>query len=407
MKYILRLLWCTFLSINIGITLASTNHDPILVAVIMVKNEETVMEATLQPFVDGGVDSFFVFDTGSTDNTIAVTQEFFEKNNVAHGCIMQEPFINFAASRNRALDLAHEKFPNAAFMIMFDAEWYLNDARSLVDFCRSCLEQHDHHSSYSIRLLNTAQDFYSARLIRCNRGIRFAGVVHECFYSQQEVRVPGNIYFSYQPAALGVEKSAQRFIRDRELLYQEYRNNPCDTRTLFYLARTCEDLGNLEEAYHLYKKRIAMVGWPEEDYMAVYRLAQTVEKLSYSNTNYSWEEALGYYLKSYEMRPTRAEPLVSIAHYYVVRDRMDAAFLFAKRAVEVPYPSADVLFVQKYVYDYYRYEVLARCSWYINEFKIGHYAAEKAFEARPDYDLARRNAEAYRWKESVIAAQAA
>ena len=57
-------------------------YDPLLVVVIMVKNEETVMRATLQPFVDGGVDSFFVFDTGSTDNTIAVTEEFFAENGI-------------------------------------------------------------------------------------------------------------------------------------------------------------------------------------------------------------------------------------------------------------------------------------------------------------------------------------
>ncbi|HLJ31873.1 MAG TPA: hypothetical protein VKU36_05515, partial [Candidatus Babeliales bacterium] len=54
-----------------------TDYDPILVVVLMVKNEETVMRATLQPFVDAGINSFFIFDTGSTDNTISVTQTFF------------------------------------------------------------------------------------------------------------------------------------------------------------------------------------------------------------------------------------------------------------------------------------------------------------------------------------------
>src|SRR5579863_731223 len=100
-------------------------YDQILVVVLMVKNEETVMRATLQPFIDGGIDSFFIFDTGSTDNTITVTQEFFRKNNITKGYIEEEPFIDFATSRNHALERAEKKFPNAGFMLMLDAEWYL------------------------------------------------------------------------------------------------------------------------------------------------------------------------------------------------------------------------------------------------------------------------------------------
>src|SRR5436190_22697761 len=118
-----------FLLFYINIFLSkSLIYDPILVAVIMVKNEEHVIRETLQPFIDGGIDSFFVFDTGSTDKTIETTQTFFKQNNITNGYIEQEKFIDFATSRNRALELAHQKFPHAAFMIMFDAEWYINDA---------------------------------------------------------------------------------------------------------------------------------------------------------------------------------------------------------------------------------------------------------------------------------------
>jgi len=370
-------------------------YDPILVAVIMVKNEETVMQKTLQPFVDGGVDTFFIFDTGSTDNTIAVTQEFFDTNNIQHGYIQQEPFINFAASRNRALELAQQQFPNAAFMVMFDAEWYLNDAHALVDFCNLCLTRNDMYASYLIRILNSALDFYTPRLIKCNCNVRFEGVVHEIICSQNIVKVPENIYFEYLPETKGIEKSAQRYFRDRKLLYKEYYKNPRDTRNLFYLARTCEDIGNLEEAYDLYKQRIALIGWDEEDFMSVYRLAQTVEKLSYQNENYRWHEALGYYLQAYKMRPNRAEPLISIAYYYVHQDDMHTAFLFARRAIEIPYPYKDVLFVQKHAYDYLRYELLARCAWYIDEFEIGEQAAKNALQVHPEYKHAQHNVRCY------------
>jgi len=388
------LLYC---ALFISITLHTTEpaHNPILVAVIMVKNEEAVIEKTLQPFVDGGVTDFFVFDTGSTDNTIAITQEFFTKNAISHGYIEEEPFIDFATSRNHALERAQKRFPNAAFIIMFDAEWYINDAHALIEFCHKCLMEHDVYATYDIRILNRAIDFYTPRLIRCGRGSYFEGVVHEIIVGQRDIKIPPTIYFQYLPTAQGTAKSQERFMRDRQLLYIEHIKNPECTRTLFYLARACEDIGNLEEAYTFYKKRITMVGWDEEDFMSYYRLAQTIEKLSYHDSRYTWAEALDYYLKAYTMRPHRAEPLISIAYYYVQQNDMPTAFLFAHRACEIAYPYNDVLFVQKYAYDYLRYELLARCAWHTKEWNIGEDAARKAFEAHPEYVHAYNNLQCF------------
>jgi len=396
MKYAIRFVFCFFVCIYSLHAELPVNYDPVLVVVLMVKNEETVMRATLQPFIDGGVTSFFIFDTGSTDNTIGVTESFFSEYGIMQGYIAQEPFIDFATSRNRALDLAQEKFPHAAFMVMIDAEWYLNDARALVDFCQLCLEREDIYNSYLMYIANLGN--YTCRLIRCNRDVRFAGVVHEVVAQSVCVKVPDTIYFEYLPESRGIEKTAVRFVRDRELLLTEHHNKPWCTRTLFYLARTCEDLGDWQEAYDFYKMRINMIGWDEEDFIAKYRLAQTIKKLilrSEYSKDYDWSEALNYYMQAYQMRPHRAEPLVEIADYYIAMGQMESAFLFARCAAEIKYPVKDVLFVENYLYNYYRYEVLARCAWYINEFEIGEWAARKAYEACPDYKYAQINMECY------------
>src|SRR3546814_6686783 len=78
----------------------------------MVKDEEQVIAPTLQPFVEAGIDSYLIFDTGFTDKTIEATQNYFAEHNVTNGHIFQEPFIDFATSRNRALDLAEEHVPD-------------------------------------------------------------------------------------------------------------------------------------------------------------------------------------------------------------------------------------------------------------------------------------------------------
>lgn len=396
MKQMIRLVACLFMCMYSMYAESPINYDPLLVVVLMVKNEETVMRATLQPFIDGGITSFFIFDTGSTDNTIEVTENFFAEEGITRGYIAQEPFIDFATSRNRALDLAQAKFPHAAFMVMIDAEWYINDARALADFCQLCLDREEEYNSYLMYIANLGN--YTCRLFRCNRGIRFMGVVHEVVAQSVVVKVPDTIYFEYLPESYGVEKTAARFVRDRELLLKEHQDKPWCTRTLFYLARTCEDLGDWQEAYKFYKMRVNMIGWDEEDFIAKYRLAQTIKKLvlrSEYGCDYDWSEALDYYMQAYQIRPHRAEPLIEIADYYIVKNQMSLAFLFARRAVEIKYPVNDVLFVEPYLYNYYRYEVLARCAWYINEFEIGEWAARKAYEAYPDYKYAQINMECY------------
>ena len=56
----------------------NVHFDPLIVIVLMVKDEghiereEPVIIETLKPYVDAGIDAYFIFDTGSTDNTIVL-----------------------------------------------------------------------------------------------------------------------------------------------------------------------------------------------------------------------------------------------------------------------------------------------------------------------------------------------
>src|SRR5262245_48573867 len=86
--------------------------------VLMVKDEESMICKTVEPYVQEGISSFFIFDTGSTDKTIEVVQDYFQKHNVTNAHIFQEPFVDFSTSRNRALDVADQTFPDTPFLLM-------------------------------------------------------------------------------------------------------------------------------------------------------------------------------------------------------------------------------------------------------------------------------------------------
>ncbi|MGC2310065.1 MAG: glycosyltransferase [Candidatus Babeliaceae bacterium] len=354
-------------------------ENSLLAVVLMVKNEESVIINTLRSYSDQGLTHFLVFDTGSEDKTVQLVKNFFETNKNIIGVLLQEPFIDFSTSRNHALDEAEKIFPDAQFLLMPDAEWYLHNGQELIDFCK---DQYNLDSeAYLVRLIGERLDFYTPRLIRRKSGVRFCGPVHEATDRVISLKVPQDIFFKLKVGKSGIQKSAQRWHRDLEILLKEYEKKPHDPRTLFYIGQTYECLGELKKAFDFYEKRRTQSGSYEESFETLYRLGRVTNILAATDTSFTWEQAFNYYIQAYTLMPHRAEPLVAIADHYWP-SCIPLCFLFARRAVELPYPTNDTLFIDKALYEYDRYELLSRCAWHVGEYEIGEYATRMALGVR-------------------------
>jgi hypothetical protein len=373
-------------------TVSLLAEEDLLVLVLMVKNEAHVMERTLQPLVDGGITSFFIFDTGSTDTTVAVTRNFFEKNSIEKYAIVEEPFVNFSYSRNRALELSEAAFPSAHFILMIDAEWLVHGVDRLLIFCAEHASDYD--PLYLIRVVNWCDTFYHPRLIRTHQHVRFVGGVHEVPNIISTAKVADAIYIERTVTALGIEQSRRRWQRDAGILMAEHTQDPSNARTLFYLAQTFDCLNDLVNARVWYGKRISVLGWPEETFMASYRLAQVLERLAVTG-ECSWDEAHAEYLRAFSMRPTRAEPLVLLAEHYWSVGNYPLCYLFAHAAAQIPYPQEDYFLVNHAFYDYYRYDLLGRAAWYLGKYVEGEAAVRQALMVRPDLEHLHNNLALY------------
>lgn len=369
------------------------DYDPLLVVVIMVKNEASVIQETLQPFVDGGVNHFLVFDTGSTDSTVLITQAFFKKHSIAHGVIKQEPFIDFATSRSRSMELAQEAFPNACFTLVVDAEWYMHDVQGLIKFCQE--NKNDTTPLYLVRIMNDYFDNYTPRLFRSSAGLKFVGVVHEvpnwATLPELYKKVQPESFFEWRPSEYGNEKSKRRYVRDLEVLLKEYETNPHDPRTVFYLGQTYHCLDDLENARIWYEKRIAMnhVGWDEENFMASYRLAHVYNEMGMK------DQALLKYIEAFSLRPSRAEPLICLSDLFWKNGQKELCYIFASYAVKMPYPSSDILFVDKKLYDYTRHDLMGIGAWYVGDYQNGKAAVLRALQENPQAAHLHRNLALY------------
>ncbi|MGV3739675.1 MAG: glycosyltransferase [Gammaproteobacteria bacterium] len=371
-------------------------EPPLIVVVIMIKNEAVSIEETLNSYVSGGLKHFFILDTGSTDNTIAIVEAYFKKHPVSVS-MHQEPFIDFAQSRNRALELAEHCFSTAIFFMMPDAEWHLQYPAELIQFC----EQERTHATplYLLTIKMNSVEFTTARLFRVNAYIRFRGVVHEVPEQIAEVKVPDPICFQVLSTQQGIEKSKLRWERDLVLLSNALTENADDPRTVFYLAQTYECLERLEEAYHLYQIRAKLPGWDEENFITYFRLGCLAERLSQQTEQsvVTWDHAMNYFLQAFALRPHRIEPLVKMANHYWPSNAQ-ACYLFIKHAYDLPYPKQDRLFIEKDMYDYERYEIMSRCAWYVGEYALGVEATSKALERRPNTPHLCKNLELYEEK---------
>ena len=94
-----------------------------IVFTCIVKNEESNIVKCLDS-IKNFCDYFVVVDTGSTDNTVKVVNDFFKENDLA-GKVVKEKWQNFAYNRTFALDVARKDF-DAQYILMLDADETLN-----------------------------------------------------------------------------------------------------------------------------------------------------------------------------------------------------------------------------------------------------------------------------------------
>jgi glycosyltransferase involved in cell wall biosynthesis len=353
---------------------------------MILKDEAATIAATLatvKPFID----RWTVLDTGSTDGTQAVVREALAG---VPGEIVEEPFVDFATSRNRALELAGDA---TTFVMWLDADDRLEGGEAL----RAFLERErdlggSEHDAFFVQV-DTGVLFDSTRVARSRAGWRFSGVVHEVLiHADRHVpaaRVPGCVIRHFA-GAVGAERSKRRWERDAVLLEGELARDPTHARTAFYLALTYLWLERWAEAEKALERRVALGGWSEEVFYAKLSYAQAAER-----SGAPWRVSFARYLDAHAFAPHRAEPLHAIALHYDGAGERALALLFARRAVDLPIPPNDVLFVDAEIYRWKAHDLVASNAYWLGEHELGERSARAAVAARPGDARLAKNLEFY------------
>lgn len=321
---------------------------------MIVKNEAAVILRCLNS-VKPWIHSWVIVDTGSTDGTQKMIQEFMQD---LPGKLFERPWHNFGFNRTEALQLAQDStLPHADYLMFIDADQTL---RVDPDFQWGTLSGLAYYFEYiygNIRYQLNA-------LVSTKITWTWEGVLHEYLNSpelHQWQLLKGPHVFVQHDGARGHDPTT--YLKDIEILKQGIIDEPLNLRYKFYLAQSYQDANLPEQALHAYQIRANAEGWEEERWTAQFKAAQLTERLKKPT-----EEIRHAYLQAWVSRPQRAEPLYELARYYREQKQFETACQFALQACQIKRPS-DILFVDDSVYTWRALDELSVAASYCPAYK--------------------------------------
>lgn len=340
---------------------------PKLCLSMIVKNETHIIKECLDS-IHPYVDYWVIVDTGSTDGTQELIKQYFAEKGIP-GELHERPWVGFGHNRTEALELCNGK---AEWAWMIDADDYI---QGKFEFPVNPPNEID---GWALKFARGEFEWWRTQIFRTGRGWKYFGVLHEYPTIENKTPAIGKIEGPYAVVArtLGARNKdvtpIEKYKKDAEVLEEALKKEPGNIRYQFYLGQSYFDSQQWEKAEEAYKKRVEMGGWEEEQFYAALRIG-----MCRGLQNKPWIEIQQAFLEAWEIRPSRAEPLHQIARVYRLMGHPRLGYLFAKMALELPYPQDDILFVSADVYKYAILDEIGSTAFYAGKPHIGYSACKK------------------------------
>lgn len=334
---------------------------------MIVKNESHIIKDCLES-VAPHIDYWVVADNGSTDGTQELIRKFFEEKGIP-GEIHEVEWVDFGHNRSEALALCDGK---ADYALMIDADDQIL-GKPKINF-------KDEKDGYALRIKRGNFTWWRNQIFKTGIGWGYTGILHEYAECkgkpQDEVtlsRIEGDYHIDARTlGARNMEEDGspidgvKKYTRDAKTLEEALKEDPKNTRYQFYLAQSYFDSQQFEKAEEAYSKRAAMGGWLEEVFYSVFRVGMC--KMLRKEP---WQDCQDVFLQAWNIKPDRAEPLYHLAQVHRNNGNPHLGYLFAKSALEIPYPTKDILFINDDIYKWMVLDEFSSTAFYVSDMDRG------------------------------------
>ena len=344
---------------------------------MIVKNESKVIERCLNS-VKPLIDYVCITDTGSTDETINVINNWLSNNSIA-GQVTSEPWINFAHNRSLALAKLREK-KEIDYALMIDADEVLQIDQNLdVAKIKESLDK----DLYSINCKFGNIEYLRTSISKNSMPYFYKGVVHEFLECEQTIKtrdvIQGLTNIPLQDSARN--STGKKYENDAKVLEEALKKETDPfmiSRYTFYLAQSYRDCGEKGKAIHWYNERAKLGGWDQEVYISLYKVARLKEELEYPQ-----DDIIQSYLRAHEVCPFRIEALHGAINFCRRNSRNQQAFMLASFARTIPVTKTG-LFVETWIWDYGIDDEYSISSYWAGHYKEGYEVTLKLLEKIPE-----------------------
>ncbi|WP_130858690.1 glycosyltransferase [Gracilibacillus phocaeensis] len=320
---------------------------------MIVKNEEEVLRQCLDS-VAPICDEVIIVDTGSTDKTKEIAQDFTEQ------VIDFEWIDDFSAARNFAFSQAH-----GDYILWLDADDMLEkeDQEKL----RQLKAELDGTEDAVSMLYHIAFDEYNTptfsyrrnRLVKREKNFQWIGPVHEYLEVYGHI-ISSDIAVAHRKS----DKTKDSVPKDRNLKIYEKRlkqGEKFSPRDLFYYANELKDHRLFQKAAIYYREFLATKkGWIEDEIRACINMAACYRSLG------NPEKEIESLVMSITYDVPRPEVSCRIGDLYKEKNKFEKAIIWYRLAVDVDISDSQGFYQQSYA-TWYPHLQLCVCYWQIGD----------------------------------------
>lgn len=316
---------------------------------MIVKDEEHVIARALEsvkPFID----TWVIVDTGSTDRTQEIIKEVLKE---IPGTLYESSWRDFGTNRTEALEWAQGK---GEYLLFMDADDWLEYPE---DFTFPELTK----DVYEVWRGTESFSYLKPQLVKANLPWHWVGVTHEYLTCNAPIKsaILENIWYASGDEGAR-QQDGQKSRKDIALLEEALKEDPTNSRHIFYLAESYRYAGEWEKAIEWYQIRAAKGGFDDvEVFWSLYQIASLKH-----NNQYNLDDVIACFHKAHRNRPHRIEPVYFLAKIYNSTENFALAYECLKGREFLPKPERrDVLFNEDWMDTWGSLVELSICTYYL------------------------------------------